>query len=600
MRKHLNRISLIALISVMALFASCKDWQEDIDRIDAEIESIKDQLAGLQSDINNGAVIKEVVATDNGIKITLSNGTSHEITNGTNGKDGENGVDGTPGSVVEIGENGNWWIDGKDSEIPAKGAKGDDGLTPFIGENGNWWVGDTDTGVKAQGDSGENGSNGSNGLTPFIGENGNWWVGDTDTGVKAQGNNGQDGSNGSNGADGDYYYPQTDPNKIYYGNWIHVDGTTGKETAMISWPSWIISTESSSSITAIYDANGILTLHGLVGNNGEELVPVTLVTREALDLRISSLTLVPADTYGIGNFYAKYEGTDYINIRGWNTGNNNIDSIASYAFGTAPQIDTIQFYVNPASAAAGFTKENTTLLNNEILLTKAETNNIFKILSIKNNPTNGLVEVVLETDYQFGTHGVYDPAMDGDTYYNKYLTLKTQAIAFQINSGGALYTSPFYGAMIEMGDDLDYMLSFSYDEINYTHISMPHKEEYTQNSAELNFFPKGVPKVYMYEGYRDTYIPISEEYPTTEVTFIQVDPTEKATLNGNPITDDQYIITYDAANPANMTIEMATGHMPYMNTITSPAFKIQLKNKITGQTYYSGEIRVEIKVKHNG
>lgn len=36
-----------------------------------------------------------------------------------------------------IGSNGNWWIDNRDTDIPASGK------SPIIGENGNWWVFDS-------------------------------------------------------------------------------------------------------------------------------------------------------------------------------------------------------------------------------------------------------------------------------------------------------------------------------------------------------------------------------------------------------------------------------------------------------------------------
>jgi len=145
------------------------------------------------------------------------------------------------GTVPRIGENGNWWIGGTDTGIPAKGADGvslnfrgewspmpfeandvftfqgrsfititrithagatppwpltnstaaqrfalladrgddgTDGLAPRVGPNGNWWVGDTDTGVPARGPAGN---------TPAIGPNGNWWIGGADTGLPADG-----------------------------------------------------------------------------------------------------------------------------------------------------------------------------------------------------------------------------------------------------------------------------------------------------------------------------------------------------------------------------------------------------------------------------
>lgn len=60
-------------------------------------------------------------------------------------------------------------------------ATSEDAVAPFIGSNGNWWIDNRDTGIPA---SGKN---------PIIGENGNWWVFDSalneyaDTGATAYG-----------------------------------------------------------------------------------------------------------------------------------------------------------------------------------------------------------------------------------------------------------------------------------------------------------------------------------------------------------------------------------------------------------------------------
>ena len=57
----------------------------------------------------------------------------------------------------------------------------EDAVAPFIGSNGNWWIDNRDTGIPASGKS------------PIIGENGNWWVFDSalneyaDTGATAYG-----------------------------------------------------------------------------------------------------------------------------------------------------------------------------------------------------------------------------------------------------------------------------------------------------------------------------------------------------------------------------------------------------------------------------
>ena len=138
--------------------------------------------------------------------------------------------------VIEIGENGNWFVDGVDTGVSSKGesgadgTNGEDGSTPYIGENGNWWIGEEDTGIKAEGKDGtdgvdgENGKDGADGLTPYIGENGNWWIGEEDTGVKAEGKDGTDGVDGENGKDGaDGLTPYIGEN----GNWWIGEEDTG-------------------------------------------------------------------------------------------------------------------------------------------------------------------------------------------------------------------------------------------------------------------------------------------------------------------------------------------------------------------------------------
>ena len=63
--------------------------------------------------------------------ITYTDGTTETFTV-TNGTDGEDGVSPT----VEIGENGNWYIDGKDTGIAAEGPQGPQGETGPQGPEG--------------------------------------------------------------------------------------------------------------------------------------------------------------------------------------------------------------------------------------------------------------------------------------------------------------------------------------------------------------------------------------------------------------------------------------------------------------------------------
>ncbi len=86
------------------------------------------------------------------------------------------------------------WLKSVKGEKGDKGDKGDDGATPTIeiGANGNWFVNGVDTGKKAQGDKGDNGTNGTNGTdgatpTITIGDNGNWFVNGVDTGRTSKG-----------------------------------------------------------------------------------------------------------------------------------------------------------------------------------------------------------------------------------------------------------------------------------------------------------------------------------------------------------------------------------------------------------------------------
>ena len=135
-----------------------------------------------------------------------------------------------------IGENGNWFVNNKDTGVPATGPAGQNGTdgtdgangnNPTIGENGNWWIGNTDTGMPATGAAGENGTNGE---TPFIGQNGNWWIGEVDTGIQAEGKTPEItiGSNGNwyiNGEDTGLPSKGEDGSKIEIrGGYWYIDG----------------------------------------------------------------------------------------------------------------------------------------------------------------------------------------------------------------------------------------------------------------------------------------------------------------------------------------------------------------------------------------
>ncbi|WP_163173230.1 hypothetical protein [Bacteroides sp. 51] len=157
-KKFLNFMLLGAFaFALSSSFVACSsdDYDDDIKRLEELIDANKKSIDALNTTIANGQWVKSVTPISNGVKITLGNDTSYEI---TNGKDGADGGAGTAGSVVKIGDNGNWFIDNVDTGVPAKGQDGKDGedgkdgssgsASVFtLGDNGNLFVDGKDTGV---------------------------------------------------------------------------------------------------------------------------------------------------------------------------------------------------------------------------------------------------------------------------------------------------------------------------------------------------------------------------------------------------------------------------------------------------------------------
>ena len=169
--------------------------------------------------------------------ITYTDGTTSTfiVTNGENGPQGFQGIPGNDGHVptIEIGSNGNWFIDGVDSGVPARGQTGNDGRSIVSIEktatNGlidtytiTYSDDTTSTFVVVNGENGERGLQGlpgEDGEAPVItiGSNGNWFINGTDTGVSATGPQGEAGEKGNSvitgtgtplsslGRDGDTY-----------------------------------------------------------------------------------------------------------------------------------------------------------------------------------------------------------------------------------------------------------------------------------------------------------------------------------------------------------------------------------------------------------
>ena len=138
-KKSFRLMLLVAFALSSVMFVACNKYDDDIERIDNELAALNATVSSLKAAVDGGAVISSVSNTTDGVKFTLSNGQSYTVNHGAVGA---NGADGKNGSVVTIGENGNWFIDGVDT---GKSAKGQDGKAPQINAAGNWEVWDAAT-----------------------------------------------------------------------------------------------------------------------------------------------------------------------------------------------------------------------------------------------------------------------------------------------------------------------------------------------------------------------------------------------------------------------------------------------------------------------
>lgn len=218
-KKFLNVALFGTLIAVSSsTFTSCKDYDDDIDGLTNRVSAVEGTLSQLESLIKKGAVITDVKSTANGVVVTLSDNSSFTLTNGKDGAAGAAGAAGKNGTVVTMGTDGYWYVDGKKTENPWKCEKGNDGVA---------------------GTPGTNGTPGADGVTP----------------------------------DAVYFYPGTEGAAAGY--WVKVtvkaDGTKTEEVQTTTW-----APKSSETVSAVWDTeNGYLTLNGVAGSEAPIKIKLT-------------------------------------------------------------------------------------------------------------------------------------------------------------------------------------------------------------------------------------------------------------------------------------------------------------------------------------
>ena len=142
-RKFVKVMFFGALALSTVTYVGCKDYDDDIDNLQTQIDANKASIAELQNFVKEGKWVTAVETITDGFKITFNDGKSYSIVSG---------ADGAAGTKIEIDSaTKNWIIDGKDTGICSEGKKGDKGDQGDQGDQGD------------KGDKGDKGDPGQNG-----------------------------------------------------------------------------------------------------------------------------------------------------------------------------------------------------------------------------------------------------------------------------------------------------------------------------------------------------------------------------------------------------------------------------------------------------
>ena len=132
-----------ALALSTVTYVGCKDYDDDIDNLQTQIDANKADIAKLQSFVKEGKWVTNVEDITGGFKITFNDNKSYSITSGK---------DATPTTIKIDPVTKNWIVNDRDLGICAEGKKGDagvgtpgkDGYAPQISEDGYWMVWDAE------------------------------------------------------------------------------------------------------------------------------------------------------------------------------------------------------------------------------------------------------------------------------------------------------------------------------------------------------------------------------------------------------------------------------------------------------------------------
>ena len=152
MKRNFVKVMFFGALALSTVtYVGCKDYDDDIDNLQTQIDANKASIAELQNFVKEGKWVTNVEQITDGFKITFNDNKSYSITSGK---------DATPTTIKIDPVTKNWIVndndlgicaegkkgaDGKPGAAGSPGGKGEDGYAPQISENGFWMVWDAET-----------------------------------------------------------------------------------------------------------------------------------------------------------------------------------------------------------------------------------------------------------------------------------------------------------------------------------------------------------------------------------------------------------------------------------------------------------------------
>ena len=133
-KKFLSAILFGALmVTSTGTFVSCKDYDDDIDEINKELTDLKSNLSDLESKVNaGGAYVTKIESVDGGFKVSVSDGTSYNLTVASAAAGSKVVIDDKTGEI-SIDDKATGWF-----ATTGEGEEAVD-MTPYV-KDGYWYL----------------------------------------------------------------------------------------------------------------------------------------------------------------------------------------------------------------------------------------------------------------------------------------------------------------------------------------------------------------------------------------------------------------------------------------------------------------------------